>query len=108
MWTMASQASQTLQLIDGSKRVLEFGGIHLHKFLSNFKDVMKALLDEDKASKAKDLNLLRDALPVDLVETTPDALTIPTMVSTPVYTPLKLPHATKSVYFDLETTGVGN
>ena len=40
-------------------------------------------------------------------EKTPDVQTIPTHVSAPMFSPLKIAHATKSVYFDLEATGLG-
>ena len=63
--TSVPDSAEALQLIDGSTKVLECGGICLHKFLSNSKEVMKALPDEDKALKARDLDLRRDALPVE-------------------------------------------
>ena len=43
-------------------------GIRLHKFVSNTKEVLKAIPPEDRASGLQDLDLKFDQLPIERIE----------------------------------------
>ena len=58
-------AVQALALIESTKRLLAKGGFNLHKFISNSKNVIKAIPEEQQASSIKELDLSRDVLPIE-------------------------------------------
>ena len=58
-------AEDAIELIDKSRKMCSKGGINLHKFLSNSKEVLDHIPMEDLAKGIKDLDLVNDTLPVE-------------------------------------------
>ena len=56
---------QAKDVIKSTKDMCSKGGITLHKFLSNSKEVMATIPQESRAKAVQDLNLLHDKLPVE-------------------------------------------
>ena len=54
-----------IELIDKSRKMCSKGGIRLHKFLSNSKEVLDRIPPEDLAKGLKDLDFENDMLPVE-------------------------------------------
>ena len=61
----APSAVQASALIESTKCLLAKGGFNLHKFISNSKNVIKAIPKEQQASGIKELDLSRDVLPIE-------------------------------------------
>ena len=53
-------------MIDKCKDMCAKGGLHLHKFVSNSKDVLNHINPEDRAKGTENLDLLNEALPVGM------------------------------------------
>lgn len=60
-----STASPATKLIQSSQAMCAKAGIWLHKFISNTKEVLEAILPEDRAEKLQDLDLKFDKLAVE-------------------------------------------
>ena len=60
-----STVSATTKLIQNSQAMCAKAGIRLHKFVSNTKEVLKAIPPEDRASGLQDLDLKFDQLPIE-------------------------------------------
>ncbi|XP_053398928.1 uncharacterized protein LOC128556932 [Mercenaria mercenaria] len=58
-------AKEAVSLIDKSKELCSKGGLRLHKFVSNDKDVIAHFDPSDRAKDLKDINLLSDKLPIE-------------------------------------------
>ena len=58
-------AVQASTLIESTKCLLAKGGFNFHKFISNSKNVIKAIPKEQQASSIKELDLSRDVLPIE-------------------------------------------
>ena len=56
---------EVTDLIQKTKEMCSKGGLHLHKFISNFKSVIEHIPQEDRAKGIKDLDLRQDKLPVE-------------------------------------------
>lgn len=56
---------EALDMITRSKTMCNNGGLRLHKFMSNSKQVIEAIPLEDRAKAIADLDLSRDALPIE-------------------------------------------
>ena len=56
---------QASALIESTKSLLAKGGFNLHKFISDSKEVIKAIPKEQQASGIKELDLRRDVLPIE-------------------------------------------
>jgi hypothetical protein len=56
---------EAVSLIHNTKDLLARGGLRLHKFVSNSKDVLATIAPEDRATGLKDLNFPDDRLPVE-------------------------------------------
>ena len=54
-----------IALIEDTKELCRRGGFRLHKFTSNFKEVIKAILVEDHAEGIQKIDMDRDALPIE-------------------------------------------
>ena len=55
----------SVELISKSQEMCASDNLHLHKFASNKKEVLEALLPEDHAKDLKDLDLRRDSMPAE-------------------------------------------
>ncbi|XP_038064113.1 uncharacterized protein LOC119734635 [Patiria miniata] len=60
-----SSTSEAVTLIRQTKEMCAQGGLRLHKFISNSREVMENVPQEDQASNVKILDLLHDALPIE-------------------------------------------
>lgn len=60
-----STVPTTTRLIQNSQAMCAKAGIHLHKFVSNTKEVLKAIPLEDRAVGLQDLDLKFDQLPIE-------------------------------------------
>ena len=58
-------AQDAIKLIEDVKTLCKRGGFRLHKFLSNDREVIKAIPSEDLATDIKNLDLGRDDLPIE-------------------------------------------
>ena len=58
-------ATQASSLIKSTKCLLAKGGFNLHKFISNSKDVIEGIPNEQRASGIKELDLAKDVLPIE-------------------------------------------
>ena len=58
-------AADAISLIQGTKDLCTKGGLRLHKFVSNSKEVIETIPVEDRASEIKKLNLKNNNLPVE-------------------------------------------
>ncbi len=56
---------EAIEMVVASKEMCKSGGLRLHKFLSSSKEVIRAVPQEDRAKGIKDLDLLRDKLPIE-------------------------------------------
>ena len=56
---------QAIKLIHDVKEMCARGGFHLHKFVSNDKEVIRNIPEVDRADDIKELNLDLDALPLE-------------------------------------------
>ena len=56
---------QAVDLISRTKQLCEKGGLHLHKFVSNSREVLKTVPEEDRAKNVREINLLHDDLPLE-------------------------------------------
>ena len=54
-----------LKLIDKSKAMCSKGGVRLHKFVSNNREVIKLLDPKDRAKDLKDIDIASDRLPIE-------------------------------------------
>ena len=57
--------NEAIDLITKTKGLCERGGFHLHKLVSNCKEVLQSFPPEERASGIKDLNLTCEKLPVE-------------------------------------------
>ena len=55
----------SLKLIDKSKAMCSKGGVRLHKFVSNNREVIEFLDPEDRAKDLKDIDIVSDRLPIE-------------------------------------------
>lgn len=60
-----SNVDEAKILIDNTKAMCAKGGLRLHKFVSNNKDVIQYLEPEDRAKDLKDISLALDKLPIE-------------------------------------------
>lgn len=60
-----SSVSEAVKLIKDVKEMCKRGGFHLHKFVSNSKEVIHSIAWEDRAEDIKYLDLDQDFLPVE-------------------------------------------
>lgn len=60
-----STISDAVTLIQKSKEMCQKSGLRLHKFLSNSKDVLKDIPQNERAKVLKNVDLLHDKLPVE-------------------------------------------
>ncbi|XP_046550437.1 uncharacterized protein LOC124260222 [Haliotis rubra] len=63
--TSVSTVEEAVQLIQKSKQMCSEGGIRLHKFISNSRDVLAAIPEEDCAKEVKGIDLMKDPLPLE-------------------------------------------
>ena len=56
---------EAIHLIEQSKKICAEGGLRLHKFMSNSKEVLEAIPPEDRAKGLSNLNLALDSLPIE-------------------------------------------
>ena len=54
-----------IALIEDNKELCRRGGFRLHKFTSNFKEVIEAIPVEDRAEGIQKIDMDRDALPIE-------------------------------------------
>lgn len=57
--------SQATSLIENTKSICARGGMRLHKFISNSKEVIAKIAPDDRAKGVKDLDLHNDVLPIE-------------------------------------------
>lgn len=57
--------SEAASLIENTKSICAKGGMRLHKFISNSKEVIAKIAPEDRAKGVKDLDLHSDVLPIE-------------------------------------------
>ncbi|MCG7865422.1 MAG: hypothetical protein JAY74_03510 [Candidatus Thiodiazotropha taylori] len=57
--------NDALKLIDKSKAMCSKGGVRLHKFVSNNREVIEFLDPEDRAKDLKDIDIISDRLPIE-------------------------------------------
>ena len=57
--------ADAVSLIQNTKDICAKGGMRLHKFISNSKEVIATINPEDRAKELKDLDLNSDSLPVE-------------------------------------------
>lgn len=57
--------AEAIEVIKKTTDMCSKGGLHLHKFTSNSKEVLDQILQEDLAKEIKDLDLLHDKLPIE-------------------------------------------
>ena len=62
--TLVPTISEAIELIEDSQAFSASAKLRLHKFASNRKDVLETLPKHDRARDLKDLDLRRDALPI--------------------------------------------
>ena len=60
-----SSPSEAIDLIKKSQDICAEGGVHLHKFVSNSKEVMQSVAPEELATGVQDLNLVKTSIPVE-------------------------------------------
>ncbi|XP_038069094.1 uncharacterized protein LOC119738319 [Patiria miniata] len=58
-------SSEAISLINQTKDLCSRGGLHLHKFVSNSRDVMECIEPKQRAKGIQDLDLIHDTLPVE-------------------------------------------
>nr|XP_054760694.1 uncharacterized protein LOC129266961 [Lytechinus pictus] len=56
---------KAIESIANTRKICEQGGLHLHKFVSNSRKVLQSVPAEDRSKDVKELNLLRDPLPIE-------------------------------------------
>jgi len=56
---------QALDLIENTKTLCKKGGFNLHKFISNRREVIEAILVEQRAKELKELDMTKDLLPIE-------------------------------------------
>ena len=59
--------SEAIDLISKTKGLCQQGGFHLHKLVSNSKEVLQPFPPEERANNIKDLNLTHEKLPIERV-----------------------------------------
>lgn len=59
--------ASAISLVKGATALCKKGGLRLHKFLSNFKDVLASVPVMDRAAKLENHDLLEEALPPERV-----------------------------------------
>ena len=57
--------SEATSLIENTKSICARGGMRLHKFISNSKEVIAKIATDDRAKGVKDLDLHNDVLPIE-------------------------------------------
>lgn len=57
--------SEATSLIENTKSICARGGMRLHKFISNSKEVIAKIAPDDRAKGVKDLDLHNDVLPIE-------------------------------------------
>ena len=62
--SMAS-VQDVVQLITRTRLLCEKGGLRLHKFVSNHRDVLNSVPEEDRAKNVREINLQHDDLPIE-------------------------------------------
>ncbi|XP_041470023.1 uncharacterized protein LOC121419633 [Lytechinus variegatus] len=60
-----STEDEAIDLIMRTRKICERGRLHLHKIVSNSKNVMQSVPVDDRGKDLKELNLLQDTLPVE-------------------------------------------
>ncbi|XP_038055961.1 uncharacterized protein LOC119727951 [Patiria miniata] len=60
-----STSEEAIELITKTKDLCGRGGLRLHKFVSNSREVMEAVSPQDRAKGIKDLDLRHDSLPIE-------------------------------------------
>ena len=58
-------SEEAIELITKTMDLCRRGGLRLHKFVSNSREVMEAISPQDRAKGIKDLDLRHDSLPID-------------------------------------------
>ncbi|XP_071477081.1 uncharacterized protein [Diadema antillarum] len=58
-------SAEAIDMIARTKKTCNAGKLHLHKFVSNSREVMQAVPVTDRAKAVKELNLLHDDLPIE-------------------------------------------
>ncbi|CAC5381870.1 unnamed protein product [Mytilus coruscus] len=58
-----SGVGEAVRLVKASQQMCSKGGLRLHKFRSNSKEVLKQIPPDDQASDIKNIDLLKDELP---------------------------------------------
>ncbi|XP_077977489.1 uncharacterized protein LOC144433051 [Glandiceps talaboti] len=56
---------EAIQLVNETQAVCAKGGLHLHKFISNSREVMEAIPVSERAAGIKNVNLSLDSLPIE-------------------------------------------
>ena len=60
-----STAQEVIQLITRTKLLCEKGGLHMHKFVSNDRDVLNSVPEKDRAKNVREINIQSDDLPIE-------------------------------------------
>ena len=60
-----STVKEAIDLIDNSKEMCKGGGLRLHKFVSNVKEVIQHVQQEDRASDLKEVDIVTEKLPIE-------------------------------------------
>ena len=60
MLTMGSSVDAAIQLVKEAQAVCEKGRLHLHKFVSNNREVLESIPDSERASGVRDVALNLD------------------------------------------------
>ena len=63
--TSLETEQEAIELINDSQKICANGGLHLHKFISNNRNVVEAISKSERASNVKDLNLALEKLPIE-------------------------------------------
>ncbi|XP_038074806.1 uncharacterized protein LOC119742710 [Patiria miniata] len=56
---------EAIDMISGTRQLCKKGGLHLHKFVSNSREVLNSVPAEDRAKGIREVNLLHDDLPIE-------------------------------------------
>ncbi|XP_071803595.1 uncharacterized protein [Asterias amurensis] len=56
--------NEAIQLIDEARELCSKGGIHLHKFISNSREVLESVPLKERAASVKEVDLNKDELPL--------------------------------------------
>ena len=56
---------EAISMISETRQLCQKGGLHLHKFVSNSREVLNAVPADDRAKGVREINLLHDDLPME-------------------------------------------